>query len=31
VGALYDGTAHAMAGVMCTVAVAAVVLYRSVR
>ncbi len=31
VGALYDGTAHAMTGVMCTVAVAAVVLYRSVR
>jgi len=31
VGALYDGTARAMAGVMCAVAVAAAVLYRSVR
>ena len=31
VSALYDGTARAMAGVMCAVAVAAAVLYRSVR
>jgi MFS transporter, DHA1 family, multidrug resistance protein len=31
VGLLYDGTARAMAGVVCAAAVAAVVLYRSVK
>jgi DHA1 family bicyclomycin/chloramphenicol resistance-like MFS transporter len=31
VGAMYDGTPRSMAGVMCAVAVAAAVLYRSVR
>jgi MFS transporter, DHA1 family, multidrug resistance protein len=31
VSALYDGTAHAMAGVMCAVSVASLVLYRLVK
>jgi DHA1 family bicyclomycin/chloramphenicol resistance-like MFS transporter len=31
VGALYDGSARAMAGVMCVVSVAAAILYRGVR
>jgi DHA1 family bicyclomycin/chloramphenicol resistance-like MFS transporter len=31
VSALYDGTPHAMTGVMCAVAAMAVVIYRSVK